>query len=144
MHVLFLILLFFHVLVCVLLVLIILMQRPKQEGLGAAFASGMMHDSFGAQTTDVLQKATRTLAITFFVLSICLAVMKAQESQALRKATRHKADATATVPLPAEKEKAAPQPAAPGAPAPAEKSKTEPGKPEAKTPAEKPAPAPAP
>jgi preprotein translocase subunit SecG len=62
-----------------------LMQRPKQEGLGAAFASGMMQDSFGAQTTDVLQKGTRILAIAFFVLSISLAIIKAQETRALRE-----------------------------------------------------------
>ncbi|MEM0967864.1 MAG: preprotein translocase subunit SecG, partial [Verrucomicrobiota bacterium] len=63
------------------LVVIVLMQRPKQEGLGAAFASGMMSESFGAQATDVLQKGTRNLAIAFFALSIGLAVLKAQDNR---------------------------------------------------------------
>ena len=47
-----------HVVVSLLLVLVILMQRPKQEGLGAAFGSGMTDAAWGARTTDVLQKGT--------------------------------------------------------------------------------------
>ncbi|MEM1294194.1 MAG: preprotein translocase subunit SecG [Verrucomicrobiota bacterium] len=81
MSILFNILLFLHVVVCLLLVLLVMMQRPKQEGLGAAFASGMMSESFGAQTTDVLQKGTRFLAICFFVLAVSLAVIRAQQNR---------------------------------------------------------------
>jgi len=82
MDIVFNILLFFHVTVCLLMVLLVLMQRPKQEGLGAAFASGMMSESFGAQATDVLQQTTRYLAILFFVLSISMASIKARENRA--------------------------------------------------------------
>ncbi len=77
-------LLFLHVLVCLLMVLLVLMQRPKQEGLGAAFASGMMSESFGAQTTDVLQKGTRIMAIAFFVLVTLMAMIQARSHQASR------------------------------------------------------------
>lgn len=70
-----------HIIVCLLLGLVVLMQRPKQEGLGAAFAGGMMNESFGAQTTDVLQKATRFLAIAFFVLATLMAIVKAQQNK---------------------------------------------------------------
>jgi len=79
LSVLYSILLTIHVLVCLLLVLLVMLQRPKQEGLGSAFASGMMNDIAGPNTTDVLQKGTRMMAITFFVLSTCLAVLKAHE-----------------------------------------------------------------
>ena len=48
-----------HVVVSLLLILVILMQRPKQEGLGAAFGAGMTDAAFGAKTTDVLQKWNR-------------------------------------------------------------------------------------
>ena len=64
-----------HVIVCVLLVLIVLMQRPKQEGLGAAFGGGMTDQMFGAQTTDVLQKGTVWLSVMFFVITMVLAIM---------------------------------------------------------------------
>ena len=46
------------VLVCLLMMLVILMQRPKSEGLGAAFGSGVTENIFGAQTTNVLVKFT--------------------------------------------------------------------------------------
>jgi len=61
--------------VCALMVLVILMQRPKQEGLGAAFGGGMTDSMFGAQTTDVLQKGTIYFAIFYFVTSALLAVL---------------------------------------------------------------------
>jgi preprotein translocase subunit SecG len=54
-------LLVIFLIVCVLMTLIILMQRPKQEGLGAAFGGGMTDQMFGARTTDVLQKARSIL-----------------------------------------------------------------------------------
>jgi len=65
----------FMVMVSLLLALITLMQRPKQEGLGAAFGGGMMNDTFGAQTTDVLQKGTIWLTIAFFGTAILLTVL---------------------------------------------------------------------
>jgi preprotein translocase subunit SecG len=52
----------FFVLVSVLMVLVILMQRPKSEGLGAAFGGGVTENIFGAQTTNVLVKFTTWLA----------------------------------------------------------------------------------
>jgi preprotein translocase subunit SecG len=63
------ILLVIEVLICLLLILLVLMQRPKNEGLGAAFGGGMTENLFGAQTTNVLQTMTRNLGITFFIVS---------------------------------------------------------------------------
>jgi preprotein translocase subunit SecG len=64
--------------VSVLIVLIVLMQRPKQEGLGAAFGGGMTDQMFGAQTTNVLQKGTVYLAVMFFVFALILSVLTAK------------------------------------------------------------------
>jgi preprotein translocase subunit SecG len=64
-----------HIVVSLLLILVILMQRPKQEGLGAAFGSGMTDAAWGAQTTDVLRKGTVYLGILFFVFSLVLAIL---------------------------------------------------------------------
>ena len=72
------ILLAFNVIVCILLILLTLMQRPKNEGLGAAFGGGMTDNLFGAQTTNVLAKATRVLGATFFALSLLLCVLYAR------------------------------------------------------------------
>lgn len=68
----------FHVLVCLLMVGVVLMQRPKNEGLGAAFGGGMTENIFGAQTTHVLQKFTVWLGIVFFALTLLLAVLYAK------------------------------------------------------------------
>jgi preprotein translocase subunit SecG len=68
------------VLVAALMVLVILMQRPKSEGLGAAFGAGVTENIFGAQTTNVLVKFTTWLAGVFFVLTFALSVLYAHHS----------------------------------------------------------------
>ena len=70
------------VLVASLMVLVILMQRPKSEGLGAAFGAGVTENIFGAQTTNVLVKFTTWLAGAFFVLTFALSVLYAHQSTA--------------------------------------------------------------
>jgi preprotein translocase subunit SecG len=70
----------FHLLVCLLMVGIVLMQRPKNEGLGAAFGGGMTENIFGAQTTHVLQKFTVWLGIVFFCITLTLAILYARRT----------------------------------------------------------------
>jgi len=67
-------------LVAVLMTLVILMQRPKSEGLGAAFGGGVTENIFGAQTTNVLTKFTGWLAGIFFVLTFALGILYARRS----------------------------------------------------------------
>ena len=69
------ILLVIHVLVALLIVFLVLMQRPKNEGLGAAFGGGVTDNLFGAQTTNVLQTITRWLGCIFFALSLGLSLL---------------------------------------------------------------------
>src|SRR5947199_176386 len=69
-----------HTLVAVLMTLVILMQRPKSEGLGAAFGGGVTENIFGAQTTNVLTKFTGWLAGIFFVLTFVLGILYARRS----------------------------------------------------------------
>lgn len=64
-----------EVIVCLLLILVVLMQRPRQEGLGASFGDAAASQVWGAQTTNVLQKFTVYLAIFLFALTILLAVL---------------------------------------------------------------------
>jgi preprotein translocase subunit SecG len=76
------ILLVFYVLVTLLMILVILMQRPKSEGLGAAFGGGVTENIFGAQTTNVLTKITGWLAGAFFALTFALSVLYAHRTNA--------------------------------------------------------------
>lgn len=60
---------------CALLLLLILMQRPKQEGLGASFGAQMTDQVFGAQTSSVLKKGTVFFGAIFFILCFALSVL---------------------------------------------------------------------
>ncbi|MCG8598707.1 MAG: preprotein translocase subunit SecG [Verrucomicrobiales bacterium] len=66
----------------ILMILIVLVQRPKQEGLGAAFGGGTLDSALGAHTTDILQKITTWLGIIFFVSAIGLAMVKTRQFSA--------------------------------------------------------------
>ena len=48
-----------EVLVCLLLGLVVMLQKPKEGGLGGAIAGGMGEAVFGADASNVLIKATR-------------------------------------------------------------------------------------
>jgi preprotein translocase subunit SecG len=74
------ILLGIYVFVSVLMILIILMQRPKSEGLGAAFGGGVTENIFGAQTTNVLTKITGWFAAIFFLLTFVLSILYARRA----------------------------------------------------------------
>ena len=74
------VLLALFVIVALLMVFVILMQRPKSEGLGAAFGGGVTENLFGAQTTNVLTKITGWLAGIFFVLTFVLSILYAQRT----------------------------------------------------------------
>jgi preprotein translocase subunit SecG len=74
-------LLVIFVIICILMTLVILMQRPKQEGLGAAFGGGVTDQVFGARTTNVLQRGTVYLGSLFFLLSLVLAILIGQKNK---------------------------------------------------------------
>ena len=95
----------------ILLTLVVLMQRPRSEGLGAAFGGGMTDSLFGAQTTDVLTKITIWLAGIFFVCTLSLALVTARVNSTSDTIEKIKAKAAL--------EQTTKAPAAPEAPAPA-------------------------
>ena len=93
------------VLVALLMVLVILMQRPKSEGLGAAFGGAMTENLFGAQTTNVLVKFTAWLAGFFFFITFLLSVLYAHRSMggsSLSRELKKTAPAAAVSPAPAK------------------------------------------
>jgi preprotein translocase subunit SecG len=93
----------FFVLVAALMVLVILMQRPKSEGLGAAFGGGVTENIFGAQTTNVLVKFTTWLAGIFFALTFAISILNAHKStadSAFRRELMKKQAAPAASPAP--------------------------------------------
>ena len=100
------ILLVIEVLVATLMMFVILMQRPKSEGLGAAFGGGVTENIFGAQTTNVLTTATTWLASIFFIIVLALSVLYAHrgapDSAVRRELMKTSAPAKAPAPAPAK------------------------------------------
>ncbi len=99
-------LLVFEALVALLMMFVILMQRPKSEGLGAAFGGGVTENIFGAQTTNVLTTITTWLASIFFITVLLLSVLYAHKgvasSDVRRELMKTSAAQKATSPLPAK------------------------------------------
>jgi preprotein translocase subunit SecG len=96
------ILLVLESIIAVLMMLVILMQRPKSEGLGAAFGGGVTENIFGAQTTNVLTKATTWLASIFFIIVFLLSVLYAHRVGSSSAVRRELEKSSATAPLPAK------------------------------------------
>ncbi|WP_158404337.1 preprotein translocase subunit SecG [Candidatus Xiphinematobacter sp. Idaho Grape] len=74
------VLLTLHVGVCLLLIVAVLMQRTRGEGLGTTFGSRAADNFFGAQASSVLAKVTTYLGAIFFVLTLFLAIAYARTS----------------------------------------------------------------
>mgnify|MGYP001005557299 CR=1 FL=1 len=126
-------------LVCILVVLVILMQRPSANaGMGSALGGGAAETVFGGESANVLSKMTTTLTVILFVLSFGLYLGFVAREKPVTKAL----DAKATAPVAAPAAPAAAAPVAPVAPAPAAQPQSTPA-PAATTPAKPAAPAPA-
>ena len=71
---------FFLVVACLLLILLVLIQLPKKEaGMGQAFGGSTTDALFGAGSGTALTKMTKYTTVIFFVLTLFLWVLKAQE-----------------------------------------------------------------
>src|SRR5437868_8816136 len=63
---------FLLILVSLFLVLVVLAQKSKDGGMGAALGGGAAEAAFGAETSNVLSKLTIYAAVIFFVLAFLL------------------------------------------------------------------------
>lgn len=63
---------FILILISIFLVLLVLMQKAKDGGMGAALGGGMTEATFGADTDNMLSKLTINMTIAFFVLAFLL------------------------------------------------------------------------
>ncbi|MEI8090123.1 MAG: preprotein translocase subunit SecG [Opitutaceae bacterium] len=81
------------------LVLIVLAQKAKSDGgVGAAMGGGMTEAAFGADTSNVLSKATIYAAIAFFVIAFSLYLGRIYER---KHATAAANNALPTIAVPA-------------------------------------------
>jgi preprotein translocase subunit SecG len=90
-----------HVIACLFLIAVVLLQQGKGQDLASAFGGGGTQAAFGPRgSATVLSRATTILAGLFMVTSLSLSILKHRESTILDR-----------VPAPAT---AAPAPAASG------------------------------
>ena len=138
-----------EVIVCLLLALAVMLQKPKEGGLGGAIGGGMSEAVFGADASNVLIKVTIWLGSIFLVNTLLLARLTSvgnsksvmgdlseqqpapvqQQVPAGQGVEAPLPAVDETLPLPAETKPAAPAPAKPAdakpaTPAPAAKPTT--------------------
>ena len=61
-----------EVVVCLLLGLVVMIQKPKEGGLGGAFGGGALEGALGTDAGNVLIKATAVLGTIFLINTIVL------------------------------------------------------------------------
>jgi preprotein translocase subunit SecG len=100
-----------HVLVCVVLILVVLLQAGKGSTVGLSFGGGSSQTVFGSSGgKNFFARLTTGLAIVFMTTSILLSIFASRSSQSYRGVMQQ---------LPASAPEApAQEPAAPAAPAP--------------------------
>jgi preprotein translocase subunit SecG len=111
-------------LVCILVVLVILMQRPSANaGMGSALGGGAAETVFGGESANVLSKMTTTLTVILFILDAKATAPVTAPATAAPAATAPAAAAPVAAPAAAKPQStpapAASTPAKPAAPAPA-------------------------
>ena len=99
-----------EVVVCLLLAGIVLLQKPKEGGLGGVIGGGMAEAAFGADAGNVLIKGTVILGAIFLLNTLALARFTS---------TVHSKSVMSNVeaPAPVQQAPAMPEPKMPAAPA---------------------------
>ncbi len=64
-----------HILVALFLIVLVLMQKSSEQGIGAAFGGGMTETVFGAGTTTALVRMTIWCACLLLATTLILAVL---------------------------------------------------------------------
>ena len=101
-----------EVVVCFLMGGVIMLQKPKDGGLGVSFGGGMGEALFGAQMGNVLTKTTIILGAVFLLNTLVLSRLTSHSGASVMEGVR--------TPPPAAQQSAVPfsQPSAPHGPAP--------------------------
>lgn len=80
-----------HVIVCLVLIVVILLQAGRGQGLTGASFGGNVQSLFGTKASSFLTKATSICAVLFLFTCIGLNVLEVQKSRSLFKTPQSKA-----------------------------------------------------
>ncbi|EKD83715.1 MAG: hypothetical protein ACD_39C00498G0003 [uncultured bacterium] len=93
-----------HILVCVGLIVVVLLQADKGEGLAGAFGGGASSTVFGERGSGgFMSKLTTTMAVVFMITSLIIAVYvpRWEETQPTVNYSQNAAPMGMPVPMPA-------------------------------------------
>jgi preprotein translocase subunit SecG len=123
MNILYYVVITLHIMACLFLIGVVLLQQGKGQDLASAFGGGGTQAAFGPRcSATVLSRATTILAGVFMLTSLSLTLLRPSQSSLLDKLPSQPvaSPAAQSAPAaPAATQPAAPASAAPAAPAPA-------------------------
>ena len=133
-------LLIIHVIVCLVLVFVVLLQAGRGGGFSDMLGGGQPQSLFGTQTNAFMVKATEVCAVVFIITSLSLAILSTQKGKSLVANQKLLQDIQAQIPTVPQVPQAprqvsaavsAPKPAAPAAGAESSTAQPQPAKPPA-------------
>ena len=91
-----------HILACLFLIVVVLLQQGKNQDLASAFGGGETQTAFGPRgSANVLSRATTILAGLFMVTSLALSILRPKETSVLEKVAAPTASPSPAAPTPA-------------------------------------------
>ena len=76
-------LLVIHVIVCLVLILVVLLQAGRGGGFSDMLGGGQPQSLFGTQTNAFMLRATEVCAVVFIITSLSLAILSTQRGKSL-------------------------------------------------------------
>jgi len=94
----------FHILICIVLIIVVLLQAGKGSSMGLSFGGGASQTVFGSSGgKNFFARLTTGLAVVFMVTSIVLSIVSSHSSQSYRGVMRQLPDAPVSQPAGPEK-----------------------------------------
>lgn len=87
-----------HVIVCLVLVFVVLLQAGRGGGFSDMLGGGQPQSLFGTQTNAFMVKATEVCAVLFIVTSLALGMLSTQQGKSLVEKQRLMRDIQAAMP----------------------------------------------
>ena len=87
-----------HILVALFLIVLVLMQKSQDQGVGAAFGGGVTDSVFGAGTTTALVRMTIWCACIMLGTTLLLAVLHSRRSSETSSLTQKVMQSSPAVP----------------------------------------------
>ena len=109
-----------HVIVCLFLILVVLLQQGKSADWSGTFGGGSSQTAFGQRgSATLLSKATSVAAVLFMLLALTLSIMGQRGGSSVVSGTSAPPPSATTRPVTPAPAPATPAPAAPAASTPA-------------------------